>query len=127
MNQEQRNAGFIALTSAIVISALLLCITVSLGLSGFFTRTNIFDSESKEHSLALAEACANKALLNLAQGSTYTGPVAVDNDACTIVSIQASSGNVTVKTQGVFNKAYTNLEAVANGSSLDIVSWREVP
>ena len=122
-----QNRGFIALTSAIIISALLVALTVSQRLSGFFTRANILDSESKEHSLALAKACANIALLQLAQGSTATGAMPVGAEQCTIISVQPTVSETTIKTQGVFNKAYTNLEVVANSSSLDIVSWQEVP
>src|SRR5258708_32505996 len=87
-NSTINQKGFIALTSAMVISILLLAITVSLGFCGFFTRFNILDSESKERSLALAEACGEMSILNLTQGLSTIGNITVGDDKCNIVSIQ---------------------------------------
>lgn len=114
--------GFIALTSAIIISVLLLAITVGLGFSSFFTRFNILDSEFKERSLALAEACIDTAILNLAKGLTTTGSVAVGTDDCEIISV---NGN-TIQTQACVNKATTNLQVTTN-SDFEIVTQEELP
>ena len=122
--------GYIALMSAVVISVLLLTITLSLGLSGFFGRLNIVDSESKERSIALAEACVDTAILEIAKGTNYTGQVNVDSDSCTIVSIMPdtpSSGQTTIKTQAVVNKSYTNFEVIINSKNFSIISWEECP
>jgi len=116
-----KQRGFIALMSAIVISVLLLAITLSLGFSGFFTRFNILDSESKERSSALAEACGDTAILNLAQGLTTLGSVVVGAGSCNIISFTPN-----IKTQACVNKAVTNLEITVD-SSFNILSWQEVP
>ena len=58
--------GFIALFSVIIISFILLFIAVTLNFSGFFGRFNVFDSELKSESDALAEACLESARLALA-------------------------------------------------------------
>lgn len=123
-----RQNGYIALTSAIIITILLLAITVSLGFSGFFTRFNILDSESKERSLALAEACIDKAMLNIAQNLLYNPineTVAIESDQCKIVSVTASGNQRTIKTQAVVNKSYTNLKIVINADTFSIISWEE--
>jgi len=122
--------GFMALVSAVIISALLVVIVLGVGFAQIFSRLNVFDSESKERSSALAEACADQALLNFAQGSTYTGAVTVGTDSCNISSVQndtPSSGQITIKTQGLINKSYTDLKVVADNSTLDIASWDECP
>lgn len=126
--KDKSNAGFIAIMSAAIISILLLTITVSLGLSGFFGRLNILDSESKERSSALAEACINTAILNLAQGSTITGSVAVGGDNCNIISVQnniPSTGQTTIQAQAVINKAYTNLKIIVDNNTFTAISWEE--
>src|SRR5690348_11814933 len=110
MANARHNSGFIALTSAIIIAVLILAITLSLSFAGFFARFNVLDSESKERSFALAEACANNARVEAISG-TYSanesisiGPGAADN--CTVVSSEADqpvSGETLIKTQAVIN------------------------
>ena len=134
----QPQQGFIALMSAIVISVLLLAITLTLGLTGFFGRFNVLDSESKERSIALAEACGDSAILKLSQNVSYipspafnfatqTGGenVMVNSDKCVIVSVDTSGTLKTIKTQAVINKAYTNLRIIIDTSAFTIQSWDE--
>lgn len=127
-------SGFIALISVIIISALLLTIVVALNLTGFLGRYNILDSEFKQRSVSLAEACVDTELLNLAYGTTIilpsTVPIASPNpDSCVILSV-VGSGPTTIITQASFPSAaphtITNIKAVvdANGS---ITSWQECP
>lgn len=142
-NKKIRNAstttissdqGFIALISTIVISILLLTITLNLGLTGFFSRFNILDSESKERSNALAEACIDSAILDIINGSYPTnktvdvGPTS--NDNCTIISTEIDNpfpGQIKIKTQSFINKSYTNLGVVIDNNTYNIVSWNECP
>jgi len=125
--KNTRQKGFIALTSVIVISVLLLAITVRLGFSAFFNRLDVLDSESKERSSALAEACVDTAILNIARNAAYNPSnqvVAVGSDQCTIVSVTSSGSQKIIKTQAVINKAYTNLKISIN-SDFSINSWDE--
>lgn len=122
---KNRQTGFIALISAIIISVLLLTITFTVSMTGLWGRFNILDAESKERSSNLAEACADIAILNLAQSQPQPlNPVHVESDECNIVSITPGS-QTTIKTQAIINKAYTNLVVVIN-SDYSIVSWNEV-
>lgn len=125
-----RNHGFIAITSAIIISVLLLAIVFTLSLSGFFVRFNILDSEYKTRSEALAEGCVSKVFLNIAQNIalTTTDP-SID---CQIVDASLALGQYTIHTKGEFPdagtfKAITNLEVIVNESDLSVVSWNELP
>jgi len=128
-----RQSGYVALMSAIVISFLLIAITVSLGLNGFFGRFNILDSESKERSSALAEACVDAAILDAANGiyhATPAPPVPVGSDNCTIVLSQLdapSPGETLIKTQACINKSFTNIEVVIKSNTFDVISWIELP
>jgi len=120
--------GYIALVSAIVISALLMTFTFALSFSGFFARFNILNSEYKERSIGLAEACADIALLKLSENSAYTGGenVAVDGDSCHIYTVATVGANFEIYTDANFNSAETNIKVVAAVSDLDIVSWGEI-
>lgn len=120
--------GFIALTSAIIISAMLLVVAASGSLTGFFSRMNIIDSELKERSSALAESCVDQALLELTNNPTFVGPktVPVGGSTCVVQSVTTSGVQKTIKTQGVFNNYYTNLQVTVLTSDLSVVSWQEV-
>jgi len=143
MTLEPRNyklkaqRGFMALMSAIIISAILLLIAVSLSTTSFYDRSNILDFELKEKSSALAEACTDTAILRLTKNLSYvpsppfnfttqTGgePIIVDSDQCTIVSVDTFGSHI-IKTQAIFNNAYTNLRVIINPATFAVQSWEE--
>ncbi len=132
--------GFIALVSAVVISVLLIGFTFAVGTSGFGARFRILTSEYKERSRALAEACADAALLKLAKDAGYAPAaecVAVGEsscpggpDVCTVLAVQRnmpSAGKHTITTRATFQRAVTNIKVVVNAADLSTVSWEEVP
>ena len=125
--------GFIALTSVIIISAILLILVAVVSTAGFFTRFNVLDYENKTISSALAEACVETALVNLAADPTnYPASIPVpagkqitvdSTKTCRICSVSAT----TIKTRAAYNKAYTNLTVVGNldASNFNVTSWDE--
>jgi len=122
--------GYIAITSAIIISLLLMAITFALSFSSFFGRHNVFDSQTKEISYALAEACAEKALLNLAQSSSYAGNETItvkSPDTCDILTVETAGSQKIIKTRAIFQKTTTNIKVVVNMPGPQIVSWEELP
>ena len=123
-----KEQGFVALMSAIVITVLLLAITFSVCFSDFFTRFNVLDSESKQISANLAEACADAAQLTLTKNpnSQITSQiVTVGSGQCTIVSATKLGNQNAITTQAVVNKAYTNLKIVRDSTTGSIISWDE--
>ena len=131
------NGGFVALITAIILSIILITVTVALNRIGFLTRSEISDAEYKNRSSALAEACVDTALLNLALDPTYqvTSPqqVSVGVDSCWIRSVTTAGTQNTIETRAVFpdtainQGATTNLRIIVNTSDLSIVSWDEIP
>ncbi len=121
----QKQRGFIALISAIIISVILLLVITNLSLTSFYDRFNVLDTELKTRSSDLAEACADTALLNVAKNITYTGSVSVGADTCTIQSVTGSSQK-TILIQANYKNYYTNLQIVANASDASVVSWQEL-
>jgi hypothetical protein len=122
--------GFIALMSAIIISAILLTATISGSLSGFYTRFNILDSEFKQRSSALADACVDVLLSKLVADSTYAGPSTnypVGSDTCSIFASTNPTGSPrNFKVQGKYQNSYTNLQVAVDVSTLVVTSWQEV-
>ncbi|OHA97913.1 MAG: hypothetical protein A3E02_02435 [Candidatus Zambryskibacteria bacterium RIFCSPHIGHO2_12_FULL_38_34] len=123
-------SGFVALMSAIILSVILLLVTTSLSFSGFSSRLDILNSEYKERSSSLAEACVDAAILKLAASPTYSGgppDVDVGTDKCTIEVFNPSSDPIIIKTKGTFQNAVTNLRITIDKTSLAILSWEELP
>lgn len=130
MYDNRNPRGFIALMSAVIISAILLTATVTGSLTGFYTRFNILDSELKKRSSALAEACADVVLYRLLEDPAYAGPsigYPVGSDTCNIyVANNPSESLREFRVQGVYQNSYTNLKLSVDVDSISIVSWQEV-
>jgi hypothetical protein len=124
-SNDIKQGGYIALTSVIIISLLLITIITALSSVNYFSRYNILENEFKERSLGLAEACVDYAFAKLAANSSYTGneTVAIGTDTCKVVQV-ASNG---ILTQGIFQKSYTNLCVSYTSGTLAINSWKEMP
>ncbi len=127
--------GFIVLISVVIISVLLMAVTFALSFSGFFSRFDILYAEYKEKSVSLAEACADTALLKIAQNPNYPSPspnpvnedISIGSDKCTIISVDTAGSQKTIKVKAIVQKSHTNLKIIANSSDLSVVSWEEMP
>ncbi len=125
------NKGFIAVTSAILISVVLMAIIFSVSYSGFLNRFNILDTYSKERSRGMAEACVAEARNKLASDSSYTGneTITIGTDTCQIMAIESNlpSTDKTIKSKATVRMAVTNLKVIVSASGLTVTSWEELP
>jgi hypothetical protein len=129
--------GFLALMSAIIISAVLAVVVFSVSFAGFMTRFNILDSEYKARSYVLAEGYAGNALIILAQGlalnPSYSGTggnVAISGTTADYYSVSITGGSaVTINSHSVVQGATTNINisGTYSGGSFIVNSWKEVP
>src|SRR3989344_3901057 len=123
--------GFVALMSVIIIGATLLVVVIGASLTGFYSRYNFLDFELKERSASAAEACANQALLELANDATYAGGTTLSLnslDTCRVGPVAlVDPGQKSIRIQATSSDAVTDLFVVVNTSDLSIASWREVP
>ena len=126
--------GFIALMSAIIISAVLLILATGGSLGGFYTRMNSLNAEYKEKTYSLAQACVAHTLLALSQDSSYAGNATTTLSATEIcyTGAVATSGispnNVyTFRTRSYLMNTYTNLEVVAKVQDLSVQTQTEIP
>jgi hypothetical protein len=120
--------GFVALMSAIIISAVLLVVITFLSYSGFNSRSNALHAEFKERSSALAEACADQALLAIANNNSYSGDATstIGADQCYVGVVPVGSFPKTFQTRAIYQGSYTNLRIVVSAAPA-IISWQEVP
>lgn len=130
-NNYDKQSGFVALISVIIIALVLTTVTFSLSFSGFISRFNIFDAENKEVSIGLAEACVDTAMLKLEQTLTYIGNEVITIGAgkqCMIRTINPNVDPVTIETQAEYNKSFTNLRIkVKQPPGVTVSSWEELP
>ncbi len=128
--KRKKNEGFVALISVIIISATLLLIVTTLSYTGFYGRLNVLDSEYKERSSFLAEACADQALLAITNNPAgYTGNATSTisgTDQCYIGFISPSVIEI-FETRGIFQNAYTDLKIKVDTTNMSIISWEEIP
>jgi Tfp pilus assembly protein PilX len=133
--------GFIVLTSTMIMSTVLLIMMFTIGVIVFLSRLSVLDTEQKQGSVMLAEACVQTAFLNIAQNTSYApasgGECVSVSDSCEesypvyvckICSVTENSGEYTVRTRAALGGAYTNLEVQGTlvSNNYAIVSWREV-
>ena len=119
--------GFVALTTAVIISAVLIAFMFTTGTSGFFSRVNAAEAEYKRVALGLAESCANTALLKIAQNYNYAGNEAITvgtdeqgrTETCTIKTV--SYGAEDANHQRIATIAATASYPVTNGAYSSIL------
>ncbi|MBI4086219.1 MAG: hypothetical protein HY433_03210 [Candidatus Liptonbacteria bacterium] len=123
-----RSGGYIALMSALIISAVMVIIVVTLSQVSFLSRINIADTYFKDKSRALAESCVNTALLDLVFNPSYSGneTITVASDTCKIISVVPSSTGRIISAQGVFANSFTNYKVTVASNTVSLISWEEV-
>lgn len=141
MIYKNQQRGFVALMSIIIMTAVVIALIFTVGVSVFFSRFSVLDGEYKRESLALAEACTNTAMVKIAQDPSYapaaTGECVSVSDTCGVVgatrtckicSVSLSGGMYTIRTRAVYTGAYTTIEAKGSlgETNFNVSSWREV-
>lgn len=130
-----KNGGFIALITAILLTVILLVAVTSLNENGFFVRSEVLDSEYKNASQGLAEACISSAILSLAKDPTYSvvdESISVGSDSCTLDTIELDTppGMVTISASavypsGVSQGAVTRIQVVVDATDFSVIEWKE--
>ncbi len=123
-----RRDGFIALTTSIILSILVLLVAASLGSANLFNRFAVVDFSNKQSSFSAARSCLNYALLKLAESSSYAGneTIQVSSYACTLATITTSGANKIITAKSQINGATTNLKLTVVSATLSTVSLEEL-
>ena len=128
--------GYIALVSTMVIMVVLIVITSTLSLSGYFSRFNVLKHEYKRTSSYLAEACADEALLLVANNKSYAPisggqPIVINSTtgtSCKLCSVGSGSPR-TILTRAKYNNSITNIQVTATltNTAITVTAWQENP
>jgi hypothetical protein len=120
-------SGYIAIMTALVTSALLLILGVSISTHGYHTRDGLQRVLEKEQSVELAMACARIASLEIVRSEFFAGNATTtfDGVSCHIGGVQASGLHRLVSTSGYFGSTRTFLTSTIRQSDGVILSVRE--
>lgn len=126
--------------SAVVISAVLLSITFAAGTAGFFARFDALGAQEAKQSRALADSCAEVALLRLARSSGSAGLEPTELEAgidaqgrplrCVIERARREGAAATVAARGSYAETFVAVSVRAAidesaGRPVRIESWSE--
>ena len=130
--QKRQKGGYIALISVVIVSGLMLIVAVGLSLRSMGDLDLSSAGESAARARALANACAEEAIVKLKGNLSYSGneTIIVDgSDSCTIVTVLGSGNtNRTIETQalvGLYTKKI-QVSVLSLRPALVISSWAEI-
>lgn len=127
MNLIRNQKGYLAITTALILSFLILAIVTVSGSTALFSRDNNLDFELKKNSYFLARSCLEYALIKLADSPSYTGNETrdIDSDQCSVISVETSGSNKVIKARSEVLGATTNLILTVATINLSTVSLEE--
>lgn len=119
--------GFVAITSVLVISAVVLAIAITVSLLSIGEGQAGLALANGENTLTFVEGCVEDALLKLNANASYAGGTITRPEGICIVSVSSlgSTYTITVTTNATLYKRA--IQVVANrGSTVTITSWKEL-
>lgn len=126
-----QNDGFVAIVSVLVIGAIGVTLAISLlwGGAGNLKTAMVFTASRQAR--ALADACAEYALSELRQSTSYTGSetLLLGNGTCEVGAIGGSGNtNRTVQTTGTVGAVVrrVEVEVAVVSPTMTLTSWQEV-
>lgn len=128
MKKKYLTKGFIAITSVLIISAVVLAATISVSLLSIGQGQAGFALTKGEDTWSFVDGCAEDALLKLRANSAYgSGTINRPEGTCTVtlVSQVGSVYTYDISTTSTLYKRTVRV-VVNRGSSITITSWKEI-
>lgn len=125
------NKGFIALTSILIIGAMVLVISIGVALRSVDEAYMSLGEQEAGRAIALANLCAEQALMKLKNDSNYSGneSIIVEGESCDILAVDGTgNSNRTVRSKSTvsgFTKK-VKVEVLQINPEMQINSWEEV-
>ena len=134
----KRADGYIAITTAIILSAVMLLISASTIYVALTSRLGTSTASLKAIVNGASQGCLDQALLQLSLDSTYAGSESLTLQSgsqtvtCSIMAITASGSNKIIKAHATISALgaqgpVTNLILTVHATQLTAVSLQEVP
>ena len=125
---KNRQDGYIAIVSAVIMTAIVIIIALVFSSSNFLGRFDSQSVEMKEIGHRVADGCLDYIRLKLAQGS-YSGTEikSIGSYSCTILPISSQSGQYTAEVKVIISNRTVNYKLVIQQGTLNIISLEELP
>jgi len=119
--------AYIALVSFLIVSAVVLVIGVTLAILGVSEAQMGLAEKRGHYALALAEGCAEDALLSSYYDGSYTGGTENYPEGSCVVGVAKDGNNWTITTTATASGHTKKIEVKINrGNEISILSWKEV-
>ena len=122
--------GFATLLSVLVVSAIGISVAVSTLLLGLDNSRNGYEVAQSARARALANACAEEAMLQLGQSNNFNGSggLSLGGGTCNYNTSRAPKQTVLVTSYGTVGTIVRKVEITASvqKKSISIISWQEV-
>ena len=123
--------GYIALTSILIISAIVLLIALSAGLLSISELNMGLEKNQSAEAYYLASACAEQGLQEIRNSDSFTGigNLSLENGDCSYDVSQAGGENRTIEVSGIVNNIIRKIKISLDtiNPNINITSWQEVP
>lgn len=121
--------GYIAITTTIILSLIMLALAVAIGNTTLLTRTGMDIFVDKQTSYFVARSCLEYARFQLANNPGYAGNETriIETYDCSLLAIEDVGENKIIKATSTVNNANTNLRLTINELDLSTVSLEELP
>ena len=122
----KKQEGFVAVLSAIIVSAFVLAMVIFVGNSGFLGYGDTQALERKSMAVFSAEGCLRHALLYLAEG-VYVGgeTLSFASSTCDILPIWFGTSTIRIEASSTVRDAVSNLRLVVDSYTLEKISMEE--
>lgn len=129
--QLNKRGGYITLISVLVVGAVGTAITLSLILLGVGSSRTSFAVEQSNQAKGLANACAEEALQQIRESTSFTGSGSLNlgYGACTYTVTNGGGSNRTITTSGTVGTILrkVSISATAITPLIVISTWQDIP
>ena len=126
---NQKQNGFITLTSVLVVGAVGVAIATSLILLGLGSSRTSFAVEQSNQAKGLANACAEEALQQIRDSTPFTGSgnLTLGQGICTYTVTNQGGQNRTITSSGTVGSIIRKVKIIIDKISptIQVVSWQE--
>ena len=125
--KNKNKKGYIALSSVLVIMAVVLIIGSSVSLLSIDDIQSALSSKKSEESLHLIEGCVEDALLSLNENNTIPVSITIPEGPCSVTINSQIGNNWTFTVAGTINNYKKSVQVSAiRSSTVDVTSWIEL-
>lgn len=128
MNRRRGREAYIAFTTFLILSAVVLLVGATLALLAVFEAQQSLAREKGDQALYLAEGCMADALLASFYDSGYSGGSETPPEGDCLITVSKVGNNWVLTSAGTVTGGYTRRVRVniLRSGSIQVLSWKEV-